>query len=49
MLNLPHGLSLYSVNIKTMRKFAQIVVAFSERLNFKKEDALCSTLKISQF
>ena len=33
--NLPHGFDIYLVNIKTMRKIAQIFVAFSEKLNFK--------------
>ena len=32
--NLPHGLDIYIVNIQTMRKIAQIFVAFSENLNF---------------
>ena len=32
--NLPHGFDIYLVNIKTMRKIAQIFVAFSEKLNF---------------
>ena len=34
--NLPHGLDIYLVNIQTMRKIVQIFVAFSEKLNFKK-------------
>ena len=34
--NLPHGFDIYLVNVKTMRKIAQIFVAFSEKLNFKK-------------
>ena len=35
--NLPHGLDVYLgiVNVQTMRKIAQIFVAFSEKLNFK--------------
>ena len=32
--NLPHGFDIYLVNIKTMRKIAQIFVAFSEKLKF---------------
>ena len=34
MCNLPHGFDIYLVNVKTMRKIAQIFVAFSEKLNF---------------
>ena len=34
MRNLPHGFDIYLVNVKTMRKVAQIFVAFSEKLNF---------------
>ena len=33
--NLPHGLEIYLVNVQTMRKIAQIFMAFSEKLNFK--------------
>ena len=36
MRNLPHGYEIYLVNIKTMRKFAQIFVAISEKLNFNR-------------
>ena len=36
MCNLLHGFDIYLVNVKTMRKIAQIFVAFSEKLNFKK-------------
>ena len=32
--NLPHGLEIYLVNVQTMRKIAEIFVAFSEKLNF---------------
>ena len=32
--NLPHGFEIYLVNVKTMRKIAQIFVTFSEKLNF---------------
>ena len=32
--NLSHGFDFYLVNIKTMRKFAQIFMAFSTKLNF---------------
>ena len=36
MRNLPHGFDMiYLVNVKTMRKIAQVFVAFSEKLNFK--------------
>ena len=34
--NLPHGFEIYLVNFKTMRKIAQIFVAFSEKLNFNE-------------
>ena len=34
--NLPRGFDIYLVNLKTMRKFAQIFVAFSEKLYFKE-------------
>ena len=37
--NLPYGFDIYLVNIKTMRKIAQIFVAFSEKLNFNTFDA----------
>ena len=33
--NLPYGFDIYLVNVKTIRQFAQIFVAFSEKLNFK--------------
>ena len=46
--NLPHGFEIYLVNIKTMRKIAQIFVAFSEKLNFNISGSLCSiTIKKS--
>ena len=32
--NFPHGFDIYLVNVKTMRKIAQIFVAFSEKLKF---------------
>ena len=32
--NLPYGFDIYLVNVKTIRKIAQIFVAFSEKLNF---------------
>ena len=34
--NLPHGFDIYLVIVKTLRKIAQIFVAFSEKLNFKR-------------
>ena len=34
MGNLPHGYEIYLVNIKTMRKIAQIFVAISEKPKF---------------
>ena len=34
MRNHPYGFEIYLVNVKTMRTIAQIVVAFSEKLNF---------------
>ena len=35
--NIPHGFDIYLVNVKTMRKIAQIFVAFSEKLNFTQQ------------
>ena len=35
--NLPHGFDIYLVNVKTMRKIAQIFVAFSEKPNFNSK------------
>ena len=32
--NILHCLDIYFVNVQTMRKIAQILVAFSEKLNF---------------
>ena len=32
--NLPHGFDIYLVIVKTMRKIAEIFVAFSEKLKF---------------
>ena len=34
----PYGFDIYLVNVKTMRTIAQILVAFSEKLNFIKID-----------
>ena len=34
MRNLPHGFEIYLVTVKTVRKIAQMFVAFSEKLNF---------------
>ena len=34
LYNLPYGFDIYLVNIKSMRKIAQIFVAFSEKLTF---------------
>ena len=34
MCNRPHGFDIYLVDIKTMSMIAQIIVAFSEKLNF---------------
>ena len=42
MHNLPPGFDIYLVNVKTMRKIAQIFVAFSEKLNFTSELGLIS-------
>ena len=33
--NLPRDFEVYLVNVKTMRKIAEIFVTFSEKLNFK--------------
>ena len=38
--NLPHGIDIYLVNVKTMRAIAQIFVALSEKLNFNKRGKL---------
>ena len=35
MRDLLHSFDIYLVNVKTIRKIAQIFVAFSEKLNFK--------------
>ena len=43
--NVPHGLDIYLVNAQTMRKIAQIFVAFSEKVNFintKSQEIGCS-------
>ena len=40
MRDLPHGFDIYLVNVKTMRKIAQIFVSFSEKLNFKQPTQL---------
>ena len=38
-----HGFDIYLVNVKTVRTIAQIFVAFSEKLNFKKfVKSMCS-------
>ena len=34
MRNRPYGFDIYLVNVKTIRRMAQIFVAFSEKLNF---------------
>ena len=36
--NLPRSLDIYLVNVQTMRKIAQIFVAFSEKLNFNQNN-----------
>ena len=43
--NLPHGLDIYLVNVQTMRKIAQIFVAFSEELNFRGQKHLLEAKK----
>ena len=43
--NLPHGFDIYLVSVKTMRKIAQIFVAFSEKLNFNKYNAMVKKLR----
>ena len=52
MRDLPHGFGIYLVNNKTMRKIAQIFVAFSEKLNFTfsvvKETALFAQKQITK-
>ena len=35
--NRPHVFDIYLVNVKTMRMIAQILVAFSEKLNFTSQ------------
>jgi hypothetical protein len=42
--SLPHGLDIYLANVKTMKKFPQIFVAFSEKLNIT-----CSNLNFDKF
>ena len=37
--NHPYGFEIYLVTVKTMMTIAQIFVAFSEKLNFKKSVA----------
>ena len=58
MHDCPYGFDNYLVNVKTIRKIAQICVAFSEELNFKRinpvvgggEHAILSTAtKLSKF
>ena len=34
MLHLTYGFDIYLVNVKTIRRMAQIFVPFSEKLNF---------------
>ena len=41
---LPYGFDIYLVNIKTIRKIAQMFVAFSEKLNFTKESSLLDSI-----
>ena len=36
MRNLPNGFDTYLAYFKTLKKIAQILVAFSEKLNFNK-------------
>ena len=36
MRNLPHGFDIYLDKVKTMKKIAQIFVAFAEKLNFNR-------------
>ena len=38
LCNFPQVFDIYLVNIKTLRKIAQIFVAFSEKLNFTKKN-----------
>ena len=35
MRNRPYGFEIYLINVKTMRTIALVLVAFSEKLNFK--------------
>ena len=54
--NLLHGFEIYLVNVKTMRKIAQIFVTFSEKLNFTPvqwfyfyfnyQDSICYTFAL---
>ena len=43
----PYGFDIYLVNVKTIRRMAQIFVAFSEKLNFK--DIFVPNLNEAQF
>ena len=38
LCNLPHSLDIYLINVQTMRKIAQIFVAFSEKLSFIRQE-----------
>ena len=44
MRDLPYGFDTYLINVKTIRKIAQIFVAFSEKLNFTKESSLLDNI-----
>ena len=35
----PYGFDIYLVNVKTIRRMAQIFVAFSEKMNFTNNNA----------
>ena len=37
-VNLPRSLDIYLVNVQTMKKIAQIIGAFSEKLNFNQNN-----------
>ena len=45
MRNLPNGFDTYLVNVKTIRKIAQILVAFSGKLNFKQKKISANVLR----
>ena len=44
MRNLPDGFDIYLVNVKTMRQIAHIFVAFSEKLNFIRQNLILMCL-----